>query len=183
MGFLTLLYQQEAGSSWITLNTETGTVAAHETEAVNFHVDASKARNENNNKAIIKIASNDPENPEVSIPVTLNKNTAPVITRIDKQISVKEEQETTARFTVVDNENDNFEVTVEDESGIATLTEDNGNVSVTLAPKYGDNGNHTFTLKAKDVFDNASTLTVDYYVEKVNRAPIVILQPTDKTQK
>lgn len=183
LGFLTLLYQQEAGSSWITLNTETGTVAAHETEAVNFHVDASKARNENNNKAIIKIASNDPENPEVSIPVTLNKNTAPVITRIDKQISVKEEQETTARFTVVDNENDNFEVTVEDESGIATLNEDNGNVSVTLAPKYGDNGNHTFTLKAKDVFDNASTLTVDYYVEKVNRAPIVILQPTDKTQK
>lgn len=183
LGFLTLLYQQEAGSSWITLNTKTGTIAAHESEAVNFHVDASKARNDNNNKAIIKIACNDPENPEVSIPVTLNKNTAPAITQLDKQISVKEEQETTARFTIVDNENDNFEVTIEDESGIATLQEDNGHVTVTLAPKYGDTGNHSFTLKAKDAFDNASALTVDYYVEKVNRAPIVIQQPADKTQK
>lgn len=183
LGYLTLLYQKDAGSSWLTLKTQEGTVAANDNDKIILHVDASKARNEHDNKATLIITSNDPENTEISVPVTLNKNTAPVITQTDKKISVKEEQVFDAKFTVTDNENDPFEVTIEDETGIASLNQDSSNVTVTLSPKYGQNGDHTFTLKAKDAFNNESSLQVNYYVEKVNRAPIVIQQPADKTQK
>lgn len=183
LGFPTLLYQKETGSSWISLLTQEGTVAAQETEVVKFHIDASKAREENANKATIILTSNDPENPKINIPVTLSKNTAPVITQADKNISVKEEQEIAVHFTVKDNENDTFEVTIEDEAGIATMDRDSSDVTVTLSPKYGQSGDHSFTLKAKDQYENESSLLVNYYVEKVNRAPIVIQQPADKTQK
>lgn len=183
LGFVTSLYQKNTGFAWLTLNTKEGTVAANGSEKIIFRVDASKARYELNNKATLIITRNDPGNAGISIPVTLTKNTAPVITWVDKQIRVKEEQDTTVRFTVADNENDDFEVTLEDESGIATLQVENGNITVALAPKYGDSGNHTFTLKAKDAFDNESALAVDYYVEKVNRAPVVVQQPADRTQK
>lgn len=45
-------------------------------------------------------------------------------------------------------------------------------LKVTLSPNYGDAGNHSFTLTSKDASGNASVATVNFIVEKVNRAPI-----------
>lgn len=183
LGWLQKIYEKETSSSWLTMEAQDSTLQPQESATITLHVNAGLTRYEAGNTANVIIKSTDPQNPTITVPVRLTKNTAPVITQTDKNISVKEEQEATVKFTVVDNEKDHFDLTLEDETGIATLERDSNNVTVTLAPKYGDHGDHNFTLKAKDQYENESSLLVNYYVEKVNRAPIVVQQPADKMQK
>ena len=184
LGFLQKIYEKEASSAWLTMEGEEKTLQPEESVKISLHANAALTRGEGNNLANLVIKSNDPGKPTTIVPVTLKKNTAPVITQLDKTIRVKEEEEATVRFTVIDNENDDMEISViEDEQNIASLTRDQNNITVTLSPKYGQSGDHTFTLKAVDEFTNERQLKVAYYVEKVNRAPIVIQQPGDKTVK
>lgn len=184
LGFLQKVFEKEASSAWLTMEGEEKTLQPDESVRISLHANAALTRSEGNSLANLIIKSNDLGKPTTIIPVTLKKNTAPVITQLDKTIRVKEEEEVPVRFTVIDNENDNMEITVtEDELGIASLTRDQNNVTVTLAPKYGQSGDHSFTLKAVDEFTNERLLKVDYYVERVNRAPIVTQQPSDKVEK
>ncbi len=196
MGFFMTCVEKEAGSPWITLlDTETeGEVAVGQEKPVTVSVDASSAYFTKGNKAVIVIKSNDPQQPLVNYPVTLNLNGAPVITGPEGTPTVPENDSIDVVLTVADEEGEAFSVTLTDDSGIASLASctvsgkndaaanaegntveaeagDTLTLHVRLKPAYGMAGSRSFTLSATDATGNSTEKTVDYNVEHVNRAP------------
>lgn len=174
IGYLLTCIERKPGTPWVKLLSEkVGEIAPGESATVKVSVNALTAPLDRNNKAVLTIKSNDPEQSLINYPIILDKNVGPTITAPTSTIYVKEDKQAVINIGIVDEENDSFTVKVEDELGIATLGESvDGKFPVTLAPKFGQAGEHRFTVTATDAKDNVSSKTVNFSVEHVNRAPI-----------
>lgn len=197
-GYFMTCVEKEPGKPWIKLlNDKTeGEIAVGESLPVNVEINAASTYFDRDNKAVIVIKSNDPAQPIVNYPVTLNKNSAPVVTGPEGTTTVPEASTADMNITVEDLDGDAFSVTLADESGISsvagcTITDgtettdaeitDNKvnvpagkklNITMKLAPEYGTAGLHNVTVTATDEPGNTSTTNVPYNVEFTNRAPV-----------
>lgn len=207
-GYFTTCLETEAGGSWVKLlNTDqNGVIDIQESTTVKIGLNASLVRLNKNNKAYLVVTSNDPNKPVVNYPITLDKNAAPEYTTPNNLIYVKEGETSKVTVSATDFDGDSFTLKLNDESGIAKLTnataangsdvtvtitdgnvvniESNNeqaaivNIEVTFTPEYGKSGLYSFNLEATDNKDNSSSANVKYYVEHVNRAPVAIEQST-----
>lgn len=175
--FMTRCLEKVSGEPWLSVpEAKQGSIEPGESQSFTVHVNALQARESKGNNATILVSTNDPDedNGTQSFRVALDKNSAPIITLPDKALSVKENETGEIRFRVKDNEGDRFEVKIEEEEGIATLVKD---TLITLAPKFGQAGNHSVKIVAKDEYGYESAETVTYLVEKVNQKPVVVQIP------
>lgn len=197
-GYFMTCVEKEPGKPWIKLlNDKTeGEIAVGESLPVNIEINAASTYFDRDNKAVIVIKSNDPAQPIVNYPVTLNKNSAPVVTGPEGTTTVPEGSTADMNIVVEDLDGDAFTVTLGDESGISsvdscTVTDgietlsvevtDNTisvpagkklNVTMKLTPEYGNAGLHNVTVTATDKQGNVVTANVPYNVEFTNRAPV-----------
>lgn len=198
-GYFMTCVEDEPGKPWIKLldGTTEGTLEVGQEKEVKFQLDPESAYFERNNKAVIVIKTNDPENPLVNYPVTLNRNAAPSITLPEGTLTVPETQTAEMHVSVEDAEGELFIVNIDDESGIASITEgtltaadgttqpaeiaDQSiavpagmklDMTVKLAPGYGTAGQHTVKISAMDLSFNERTVNAIYNVEFTNRAPV-----------
>ena len=198
MGYFMTCVEMQPGKPWIKLlNDKTeGEIAVGESLPVNVEINAASTYFDRDNKAVIVIKSNDPAQPVVNYPITLNKNSAPVVTGPEGTTTVPEASTADMNITVEDLDGDAFSVTLADESGISsvagcTITDGNEttdaevtdnkvsvpagkklNVTMKLAPEYGSAGLHNVTVTATDAQGNIVTKNVPYNVEFTNRAPV-----------
>lgn len=198
MGYFMTCVEMQPGKPWIKLlNDKTeGEIAVGESLPVNVEINAESTYFDRDNKAVIVIKSNDPAQPVVNYPITLNKNSAPVVTGPEGTTTVPEASTADMNITVEDLDGDAFSVTLADESGISsvagcTITDDSEttdaevtdnkvsvpagkklNVTMKLAPEYGSAGLHNVTVTATDAQGNIVTKNVPYNVEFTNRAPV-----------
>lgn len=198
MGYFMTCVEMQPGKPWIKLlNDKTeGEIAVGESLPVNVEINAESTYFDRDNKAVIVIKSNDPAQPVVNYPITLNKNSAPVVTGPEGTTTVPEASTADMNITVEDLDGDAFSVTLADKSGISsvagcTITDgsettdaevtDNKvsvpagkklNVTMKLAPEYGSAGLHNVTVTATDAQGNIVTKNVPYNVEFTNRAPV-----------
>ena len=202
LGWLMTCIETKPGQPWIRiLNEETeGEVAPGESTEIRLAVNAASARMEKNNKAMLVIKSNDPQNPVVNFPVVLDCNGRPVITAPTGIISAKEGEVTNVAITVEEPEGDTFAIDFEDEAGHAVMTSveaaegdaaviernDDGSynvsnatmpvkVNVEIAPEFGTaSAANIFKVRATDDKNHSEEATVRYDVLHVNRAPEAI---------
>lgn len=198
MGYFMTCVEMQPGKPWIKLlNDKTeGEIAVGESLPVNVEINAESTYFDRDNKAVIVIKSNDPAQPVVNYPITLNKNSAPVVTGPEGTTTVPEASTADMNITVEDLDGDAFSVTLADESGISsvagcTITDGNEttdaevtdnkvsvpagkklNVTMKLAPEYGSAGLHNVSVTATDAQGNIVTKNVPYNVEFTNRAPV-----------
>lgn len=197
-GYMMTCVEDEPGKPWIKLldsQTE-GTLEVGQSREVNFEVDPESSYFERDNKAVIVIKTNDPQNQIYNYPVTLNRNAAPTITLPEGTVTVPEGQTAEMHVTVEDAEGEIFMVNIDDLNehiatiGECTLTAADGTTStvdgsdgvavpagskldmtIVLKPGYEDAGQHTVVISAQDLTFNLRTANAIYYVENVNRAP------------
>ena len=165
-------------------------------------MNASAARLDKNNKAVLVLRSNDPTQPVVNYPIYLDKNGAPDVA-VPSNIYVKEGVASTITIGINDADCDSYEVKINDANGIASIESysakgyadvtitriDDTTIRVvcndnwvqpeielllTLNAEYGQAGNRSFDIVATDDAGNSSTTSVAFYVEHVNRAPIAV---------
>ena len=198
-GYFMTCVEDEPGKPWIKLldSTAESVLEVGEEKEVKFQFDPESAYFERDNKAVLVIKTNDPENPLVNYPITLNRNAAPDITLPEGTLTVPEAQTAEMHVTVADAENEQFTVNIDDESGIAiitggTLTSADGatvaatvadnvitvpagstlDMTVKFAPDYGTAGQHTVRVTATDASGNVRTADAIYNVEFTNRVPV-----------
>lgn len=198
-GYFMTCVEDEPGKPWIKLldSTAEGVLEKDQEKEVKFQLDPSSAYFERDNKAVIVIKTNDPENPLVNYPITLNRNAAPSITLPEGTLTVPETQTAEMHVSVEDAEGELFIVNIDDESGIASITEgtltaadgttqpaeiaDQSiavpagmklDMTVKLTPGYGTAGQHTVKISAMDLSFNERTVNAIYNVEFTNRAPV-----------
>lgn len=198
-GYFMTCVEDEPGKPWIKLldGTTEGVLEVGQEKEVKFQLDPESAYFERNNKAVIVIKTNDPENPLVNYPVTLNRNAAPSITLPEGTLTVPETQTAEMHVSVEDAEGELFIVNIDDESGIASITEgtltaadgttqpaeiaDQSiavpagmklDMTVKLTPGYGTAGQHTVKISAMDLSFNERIVNAIYNVEFTNRAPV-----------
>lgn len=198
-GYFMTCVEDEPGKPWIKLldGTTEGTLEVGQEKEVKFQLDPESAYFERDNKAVLVIKTNDPENPLVNYPITLNRNAAPSITLPEGTLTVPETQTAEMHVTVEDAEGELFIVNIDDESGIASITEgtltaadgttqpaeiaDQSiavpagmklDMTVKLTPGYGTAGQHTVKISAMDLSFNERTVNAIYNVEFTNRAPV-----------
>ena len=181
LGYILTGIEQTPGSPWISmLTTELeGELGVGESKTIQVKLSAATAPMDKDNKAVLVINSNDPEQEEVNYPIYLDKNVAPVVTVPSTPLYVKEGETKTIDVEVIDQEGESFTVEVRDELGAATLQnlvieQGVGVASVALAPNYDMAGENKFVLVATDESGNQSATVYNYFVENVNRAPEVI---------
>ena len=173
-----------------------GEVEAKGTLPLKFSVNAKSAYFTRNNKATLVVRTNDPANKTYNYHIFMDKNGAPVVEATEAVVAAKQGITTNVPVTVNDLDGDAFTVSVDDQSGFATVAEycnENGTqegitltdgtfnvaagktlkMTVALNPEYGKEnvGPHKFEINATDANGNAGTTTVDYSVVFTNRAP------------
>ena len=198
-GYFMTCVEDEPGKPWIKLldSTTEGVLEVGQEKEVKFQLDPESAYFERDNKAVLVIKTNDPENPLVNYPITLNRNAAPSITLPEGTLTVPETQTAEMHVSVEDAEGELFIVNIDDESGIASITEgtltaadgttqpaeiaDQSiavpagmklDMTVKLTPGYGTAGQHTVKISAMDLSFNERTVNAIYNVEFTNRAPV-----------
>ncbi len=194
LGWCTTALETVKGESWLTIDGD-GTVLVDPSgeTVIKLKVNAASAPLESGNKATLVLKLNDPQQPVMNIPVVLDNNGAPVIESDAANVLVAEGQRQSVQFTVTEPENEDFSVRLDDNGNLAVISAVTGaeavkaegdedvwnvtgvtgpvNVTVDIAPDYGDNGVYTATLSAADKFGSESGHTVSYTVERTNRAP------------
>ena len=157
-------------------------------------INAAAARLEKNNKAMLVIKSNDPNQPIVNFPIILDKNSMPVITTPEGIVYAKEGEDTQVDVTITEPDGDDLTIafsdpngnatvasveassaTVAGENGIYTITGIEGNVTlhVVISPDFGSaSEGNVFTVNATDVHGLNTEASIRYNIEHVNRAPV-----------
>lgn len=199
-GYVLSCLETVAGQPWIKLLTAEGEgeIEVGATAEIKVQVNAAAARMERGNRAVIIIKSNDPAQPLVNYPVTLDLNGKPVINLPAGKVYAREGETATVQIAVGDPDGDDMTITVADAAGIAHVVsatadefdaeasvsiDENGvinvagatmpvTVNVELTPDYGQAGNYTLAVSVADSKAHKADSKLAYTVEKVNRAPI-----------
>ncbi len=203
-GYIMTCLEVNEGEEWIRLLTtdKSGSLEPYDLATVTVELNASAARLDKNNKAVLVLRSNDPTQPVVNYPIYLDKNGAPDVA-VPSNIYVKEGVASTITIGINDADCDSYEVKINDANGIASIESysakgyadvtitriDDTTIRVvcndnwvqpeielllTLNAEYGQAGNRSFDIVATDDAGNSSTTSVAFYVEHVNRAPIAV---------
>ena len=198
LGYMLTCLETTQGEPWVKLLTPAtdAVVEAGASTEVKVEINAISARLEKNNKAMLVIKSNDPQQPVVNFPIVLDKNGKPVIAEPEGIVYAKEGEETNVAITITEPDNDDLTIafndprgnavvasieagngTVEGENGVYTVKGVEGNVTVNVAIKaeYGSaSEGNVFDITATDAHGLYSEAFVRYNIEHVNRAPVAL---------
>lgn len=200
LGYVTACLETSEGQPWAALLPESagGTVAPGESADVKIKVMAASAPVNKGNKAMLVLKGNDPMLPYANVPVTLDKNAAPVIKGAEQIAEVAEGASGTVNISVADPDGDNLTLSITDPEakakfisatplsgdGSAAISEDGMSVDVTgadgaavtieIRADFGDEGTHAIPLYAADADANNSKATLSYNVSHTNRAPVAL---------
>lgn len=198
IGHISTALETVPGEPWVKLlnDATSGEIAVEGSTDINLSINAAAAPLEKNNKAMLVIKSNDPQQPVINLPIFLDKNTSPEITAPTEVIYAKEGLTTQVEFTVIEPECDDYTISLFD-SGNMTLfnsanTVDGSEATIELGahntvnvidatagvkavvgitPEHGSAGEYTLTVTATDSAAHESQAVIRYVVEHVNRAP------------
>lgn len=195
LGYIMTALETVPGEPWIKLlnDTTSGEVAIQESIDINLAINAASAPLEKDNKAMLVIKSNDPQQPVINLPIYLDLNGKPVITSEAGTILAAEGATTQAIINILDADGDNFSFSMVDNGSLSTIAnveggnitqDENGvynvegadaatgvNVTVDITPDYGDEGSYSLTFFATDAVGNEAQTNVSYVVSHTNRAP------------
>ena len=198
LGYMLTCLETTQGEPWVKLLTPAtdAVVEAGASTEVKVEINAISARLEKNNKAMLVIKSNDPQQPVVNFPIVLDKNGKPVIAEPEGIVYAKEGEETNVAITITEPDNDDLTIafndprgnavvasieagngTVEGENGVYTVSGVDGNVTLNVAIKaeYGSaSEGNVFDITATDAHGLYSEAFVRYNIEHVNRAPVAL---------
>ena len=199
LGYLLTCLETSQGEPWVKLLTPASdaVVEAGESTELKVEINAASARLEKNNKAMLVIKSNDPNQPVVNFPIVLDKNGKPVITEPNGTVYAKEGEDTNVAITITEPDNDDITIAFNDPRGnavVASIDAGNGTVeggengvytvsgiegdvtvNVVISPDYGSaSEGNVFDITATDVHGLYSEAFVRYNIEHVNRAPVAL---------
>ncbi len=179
VGWLMFGGETTAGnSSWLSVTSETsGTVAMGETSSIALLLEGAYSQR-GDQVAEVVITSNDPENAEVRVPVSLHTNTAPYFSNVPTGLYVAEMDVLNVDIDVADMEDNSINVESVESYPEIEYSYNNGVLSVEMAPKFGDEGTYDFTFIATDEYQATSEMTLTIEVLHSNQAPEFI--GTDK---
>ncbi len=121
--------------------------------------------------AEVVITSNDPNNPEARIPVSLHMNEAPMFAKVPASLFVQENDTLVVSFEVTDKENNTYTVTPAEEYPNLLFAESNGLITLTLTPGGLQHGTYSYTLVATDEHGATAEVTLVAEVAHTNQAP------------
>lgn len=210
LGYILSCLETQEGQPWIRLlTTETeGTVEIGGKAEVKVAVNAASARMEKNNKAMLVIKSNDPDQPLVNFPIVLDCNGRPMITAPSATIAAKEGETTEVALSVAEPDLDAMTISLSDaaahvrivsvkaaegDSHASVKLNDDGSysvagaampvdVNVAIEPDFGSaSTGNLFTLRATDDRQHSAEASVRYDIVRVNRAPVPVETESVKT--
>ena len=198
LGYLLTCLETTQGEPWVKLLTPAtdAVVEAGASTPIEVEINAASARLEKNNKAMLVIKSNDPNQPVVNFPIILDKNGKPVIGAPESVVYAKEGEDTNVAITITEPDNDDLTITFNDprgnavvssiEAGSATVAGEDGvytvsgvdsdvTVNVVISPDYGSaSEGNIFDITATDSHGLYDEALVRYNIEHVNRGPVAL---------
>ncbi len=154
-----------AQAPWLTVEPESGNVSSGNSATVNLLFDANDVEPGTYSK-ILNISSNDPETPNVLVPVTLVvlPNLPPVLAPVSDR-TVRELGLLNLTFTATDADDSLVVVSIENAPDFVTLTNSqNGSATYSLKPLIGDAGDYEITVVAQDGRGGIATQTFNLEV-------------------
>jgi hypothetical protein len=178
-GWLMYAAEETAGnSSWLTITSPaSGTLDAGETGGIELLLEGAYAKR-GSQVAEIVVTSNDPNNSVVRVPVTLNMNEGPHFTNVPAGILVAEGETQIFTIGVTDLEGHSFTLVAAQTFPGLTHVFNEGALTLTVAPDFGDAGTYAYTFIATDEFEAVTELTISSEILHTNRAPILIGEAT-----
>lgn len=178
-GWLMFAGEETAGNtSWLTITSNlSGTLTAGESGSIELLMEGPFAQR-GDQVANVVITSNDPNNATVRVPVTLHMNEGPRFTNVPESILISEGETLAINMGVTDGEGNNFTVAAAQAYPGVTHTFNNGILTVTLAPDFGDAGQYAYTFTATDEHNAVSEIVIPAEVLHTNRAPEFIGEET-----
>ncbi|HEY0741854.1 MAG TPA: choice-of-anchor D domain-containing protein [Chryseosolibacter sp.] len=184
-GFVTagwLMYaaeQTEQTESWVSIQTSgDGSIPVGEAGEISLLFNAALA-SAGDQFATVVVSSNDPTQKQVTIPVTLHLNRAPVFTNVPEELEMFEADTLTINIAVDDVEQNSISAMLEGTHEFAVSTFENGIFRMTFTPGYETAGSHTFNIVAKDEHGAVAQSAFSLLVKHTNRPPLFI-GATDK---
>ncbi len=154
-----------AQTPWLTINPKSESVPSGNSATVNLLFNAKDVEPGTYTK-VLNISSNDPETPNVSVPVTLVvlPNLPPVLAPVTDQ-SVRELNTLNLIFTATDPDDSNVAVSIVNAPAFVTLTSStNGTAKYSVKPLIGDAGSYEITVVAQDPRGGIATQAFDLTV-------------------
>ena len=172
---------QASSDGWITLNPESGEVAAGGTETINVALDG-LGLEAGEYFARIDLSSNDPFNPSASIPVQFSINQLPEFFQAPTDtLYVDESDILEVVLRAGDRDGTILLYTLDEVYPNVTFNASTDSAVVRFAPDFDQSGFYTFTVAAfDDLIDRGETSFV-VKVKDVNRIPAVVSQVGNKT--
>ncbi|MFZ2905462.1 MAG: S8 family serine peptidase [Cyclobacteriaceae bacterium] len=178
-GWLMFAGEETAGnSSWLTITSPTsGTLAAGASGSIELLLEGPFAQR-GDQLAKVVITSNDPTNTSVNVPVTLHMNEGPHFSNVPESILIAEGETLVINMGVTDEEDNTFTVASAQSYPGVTHSFNNGTLTVTLAPDFGDAGQYAYTFTATDEHNAVTEIVIPAEVLHTNRAPQFIGEET-----
>lgn len=164
--------QTEGNTSWLSITSaSSGTLAAGATDVIDLKMEAAYAKR-GDQVAKIVVTSNDPDNSKDEVPVKLHMNEAPKFVNVPEVVYIGENEIRTLTIPVNDNEDNTFVVTSAQAYADVDHTFAEGELTITLSPEYGDEGNYSYKFTATDQHNAVNEITLSVIVAHTNRAPL-----------
>ena len=135
----------------------------------------SKLMTSDTHAANLRILTNDPANPEMNIPVSLSRNTAPTVkvNTADGIMRMKENESHEFALIVTDKENDTYDVQLHPETpAFIDLEKREGKHYLVINTGFDCQGIHTVSVMGRDSWGAESVNSLRLEIENVNRAPV-----------
>ena len=177
-GYMVKAYEQVyASKAWVVLDPNTqnsGTISPDNgSQKVNMLFNAQFAFR-GNNKANLRIKSNDPLHSEKMVKINLYLNQGPIFADGDTlELFVKETEVLNYKAKLADVEGNTYTVSAETLAGVTTTVNAN-DVVINFTPNFADHGIKMFKINAVDEHNAKSQLVVKINVINVNRDPIAL---------
>lgn len=163
LGYIMACLETKKGQPWVRLlSADNGVIEAEGSAEFEVEVNPAAAPMEKNNKAMLVIKSNDPNQSVVNFPIYLNCNGRPVINVPTSTIAAAEGQSTNVAITVSDPDGDDLTISVSDSkeyASISSVVVDAIDTEATVAAN--EDGSYVVKGATKPVTVNVA-ITADY---------------------
>ena len=174
-GWMVRALEQTYNSNvWIQLDAENSTSAeAGVSEDIKLNFFAENAER-GDQKASLVIRTNDVNNAELSLPVTLHVNEAPRLINKPNIIVLNEGDEILTEIEIEDTENHEVSVNLENLPSWISFNSENNILKISKTPDYDNEGVHEVNITLEDEHNAIYNTTLTIEVMNTNRAPEII---------
>jgi subtilisin family serine protease len=167
-----------ASGEWVTINSAMdSTIVSGDTTTIVLDFIAANAK-QGLQSANLVIASTDPLNPIIKVPLSLYLNEGPLFSNVPDGIQYVDEADTLTIIVNVDDPDGNKFLVESTETYSGVFYSLNGSeLTINIAPGYNDEGNYVYSFVATDDFGAANSMEIQVVVNNTNQAPEPIPTP------